>query len=184
MLYITSHDLLYDWKFVLFIPFTPLILFNHPSVLPPSNHQSVLWSYKSGPQRLFWDNGKWMDRADNGSTPLPPGGVDCGRSLSHWAICSLTKNESPKEGWALKNWYFWTVVLEKTLQSPLDCKEIQPVNPKGSQSWIFIGRTDAEAEAPTYWPADAKSRLIGRDSYTGKDWRQKGKEVAEDVMVR
>ena len=68
-----------------------------------------------------------------------------------------------KEGWALKNWCFWTVVLEKTLKSPLNCKEIKPVNPKGNQSWIFIGRTDAEAEAPILWPPDARSRLIGKD---------------------
>ena len=77
-----------------------------------------------------------------------------------------------KEGWAPKNsWYFWTVVLEKTLESPLDGKEIQPVNPKGGQSWVFIGRTDAEAEAPILWPPDSKSRLIGKDPDAGKDWR-------------
>ena len=76
-----------------------------------------------------------------------------------------------KESWVLKNWCFWTVVLEKTLESPLDCK-IKPVNPKGNQSWIFIGRTDAEAEAPILWPPDAKNWLIGKDLDTGKDWRQ------------
>ena len=65
-----------------------------------------------------------------------------------------------KEGWALKNWYFWTLALENTLERPLDCKEIKPVNPKGNQSWIFIGRTDAEAEAPKFWPPDVKSQLI------------------------
>ena len=70
-----------------------------------------------------------------------------------------------KESWVQKNWYFWTVVLEKTLESPLDCKEIQPVHPKGNQSWIFIGRTDAEAEAPILWPTDAKNRLIRKDSW-------------------
>ena len=74
-----------------------------------------------------------------------------------------------KESWGLKNWCFWTVVLEKTLESPLDCKEIQPVNPKGNQSWIFIGRTDAEAETPILWPPDAKNWLIGKDSDAGKD---------------
>ena len=77
-----------------------------------------------------------------------------------------------KESWAPKNWCFWTVVLEKTLESPLDCKEIKPVNPKGTQSWIFIGRTDAEAETPIFWPPDAKNSVIGKDSYPGKDWRQ------------
>ena len=73
-----------------------------------------------------------------------------------------------KESWALKNWCFWTVVLEKTLESPLDCKEIQPVNPKGNQSWIFTGRTDDEAEAPILWPPDAKNRLTGKDPAAGK----------------
>ena len=77
-----------------------------------------------------------------------------------------------KEDWAVKNWCFWTVVLEKTLESLLDCKEVQPVNPKGNQPWIFIGRTDAEAEAPVLWPPDAKIQLIGKDSDAGKDWGQ------------
>ena len=74
-----------------------------------------------------------------------------------------------KEGWVLKNWYFWTVVLEKTLNSPSDCKEIQPVNSKGNQPWIFIGRTDAEAETPIFWLPDAKSQLTGKDPDAGKD---------------
>jgi len=73
-----------------------------------------------------------------------------------------------KESWAPKNWCFWTVVLEKTLESPLDCKEIQPVHPKGDQSWVFIGRTDVEAETPIVWPLDAKSWLIGKDPDAGK----------------
>ena len=77
-----------------------------------------------------------------------------------------------KESWAPKNWYFWTVVLEKTLESALDCKEIQPVHPKGDQSWIFTGRTDAETEAPVLWPPDAKNWLTGKDPDAGKDWGQ------------
>ena len=77
-----------------------------------------------------------------------------------------------KEGWVPKNWCFWTVVLEKIPESPLDCKEIQPVHPKGNQPWIFIGRTDAKAEAPILWPPDVKSQLIGKDPDAGKDWRQ------------
>ena len=80
-----------------------------------------------------------------------------------------------KESWEQKYWCFWTLVLEKTLESPLDCKEIQPVNLKGNQSWIFIGRTDAEAETPIFWPPDAKNWLIGKDPETGKDWRQEEK---------
>ena len=88
-----------------------------------------------------------------------------------------------KESWALKNWCFWTVMLEKTLVSPLDSKEIKPVNPKGNQSWIFIGRTDAEAEAPILWPPDTKNWLIGKDPDTGKDWRWEEKGTTEDEMV-
>ena len=80
-----------------------------------------------------------------------------------------------KESWALKNWCFWTVVLEKTLESPLDCKEIQPVNPKGNQSWIFIGRTYAEAETPILWPPDVKDWLLGKDPNAGKDWSRRKK---------
>ena len=83
-----------------------------------------------------------------------------------------------KESWALKNWCFWTVVLEKTLESPLDCKEIQPAHPKGNQSWIFIGRTDADAETPILWPLDAKNWLTGKDPELGKieDGRRRGQQ--------
>ena len=85
-----------------------------------------------------------------------------------------------KESWALKNWCFWTVELKKTLDSPLDCKEIQPVHPKGDQSWVFIGRTDAEAETPILWLPDAKSWLIWKDPDAGKDWGQEEKGWTED----
>ena len=88
-----------------------------------------------------------------------------------------------KECWALKSWCFWTVVLEKTLESPLDCKEIQPVHPKGDQSWVFIGRTDAEGETPILWPPDVKIGLIGRDPDAGKDWEQEEKGTTEDKMA-
>ena len=88
-----------------------------------------------------------------------------------------------KESWAPKNWCFWTVVLEKTLESPLDCKEIQAVHPKGDQSWVFIVRTDAEVETPICWPPDAKSWLIGKDPDAWKDWRQDEKWMIEDEMV-
>ena len=83
-----------------------------------------------------------------------------------------------KEGWVLNNWGFWTAVLEKTLESPLDCKEIQPVPPKGDQSWVFIGRTDVEAQMPILWPPDAKSWLTGKDPDAGKDWRREEKGTA------
>ena len=93
------------------------------------------------------------------------------------------------ESWTItkampKNWCFWMVVLEKTLESPLDCKEIQPVNPKGNQSWIFIGGTGAEAETPILWPPDVKSWLIWKDPDVRKDWRQEEKWMTEDEMVR
>ena len=85
-----------------------------------------------------------------------------------------------KESWKLKNWCFWTVVLAKILESPLDCKEIQPVHPKGNQSWIFIERTNAEAERQILWPPDAKNWLIWKDPDAGQDWRQEGKGTTED----
>ena len=88
-----------------------------------------------------------------------------------------------EESWVPKNWYFWTVVLEKTLESPLDCKEIQPVHPKRSLSWVFIGKTDVEAETPILCPPDGKSWLIWKDPDAGKDWRQEEKGTTEDEMV-
>ena len=89
-----------------------------------------------------------------------------------------------KESWVLKNWCFWTVVLEKILESLLDCKEIQTVHPKGDQSWIFIGRTDTEAEVPILWPPDAKYWVTGKDPDAGNDWRQEEKGMTENEMVR
>ena len=88
-----------------------------------------------------------------------------------------------EESWAPKNWCFWTLLLEKTLESLLDCKEIQPVHPKGDQSWVFIGRTEAEAEIPILWPPDVKNWLIGKDPDAGRDWGQEEKGTTEDEMV-
>ena len=88
-----------------------------------------------------------------------------------------------KERWALKNWCFWTEVLDKTLESPLDCKEIQLIHPKGNQSWISIGRTEAEAETPILWLPDAKKWLVGKDPNASKDWRQEEKGTTEDKIV-
>ena len=102
-----------------------------------------------------------------------------GFSSSHVWMWELDYQES----WVPKNWYFWTVVLEKTLESPLDSKEIQPVHPKGDQSWMFIGRTDAEAETPILEPPDAKNWLIWKDPDAGKDCRQEEKGTTEDEMV-
>ena len=88
-----------------------------------------------------------------------------------------------KESWASKNWCFWTVLLEKILESPLNCKELIPINCKGNQSWLFIGRTDAEAETPILWPPDVKNWLLGKDPDAGKDWRQEEKGTTENEMV-
>ena len=107
-----------------------------------------------------------------------PSSQSCGFSSSHVWMWELDY----KESWALKNWWFWTVVLEKTLESPLDSKEIQPVHPKGNQSWIFIGRTDVEAETPILWPPGVKSWLIWKDPDAGKNWRRE-KGTSEDEMV-
>ena len=96
--------------------------------------------------------------------------------------CSGINGDYCEETWAPKNWCFWTVVLEKTLESPLDCKDIQPVHSK-DQSWVFIGRTDVEAETPILWPPHAKSWLIGKGSDAGRDWGQEEKGTTEDEMA-
>ena len=108
-----------------------------------------------------------------------PSSQSYGSSGSHVWMWELDHIES----WAPKNWCFWTVVLEKALESPLDCKEMQSVHPKGNQSWIFIGRTDAEAETIRLWPPDAKNRLTGKNPGAGEDWRQEEKGMTEDKMV-
>ena len=108
-----------------------------------------------------------------------PSSQSCGFSSSYVWVWELDH----KEGWKPKNWCFWTVVLEKTLESPLDCKEMKPVSPKGNQPCIFFGRTDAEAETPILWPPDAKNWLIGKDPDAGKDWRQEEKGTTEVKMV-
>ena len=107
-----------------------------------------------------------------------PSSQSYGFSSSHVKMWELNH----KESWAPKNWCIWTVLL-KTLESPLDCKEIQPVHPKGNQSWIFIGSTDAEAETPILWPPDVKNRLIWKDLDSGEDWRREEKGTTEGEMV-
>ena len=102
-----------------------------------------------------------------------------GFSSSHVRMWELNH----KEGWVPKNWCFWTVVMEKILESPLHSKEIKSVHPKGNQPWIFFGSTDTEAEAPILWPPDAKSQLIRKDPDAGRDWRQEEKGMTEDEMV-
>ena len=100
-----------------------------------------------------------------------PSSQSYGFSISHGWMWELDS----KESWVPKNWCFWTVVLEETLENPLDCEEIKPVNLKGNQSWIFIGKTDAEVETPILWPPDVKNWLIGKDPDAGKDWGQEEK---------
>ena len=142
----------------------------HPSFLQQQTSQ-VLWT------RFGWTIGCQPQKhyfANKG-----PSSQSYGFSSSHVWMSELDSEES----WVLKNWCFWTMVLEKTLESPLDCKEIQPVHPKGNQSWVFIGRTDVEAETPILWPPHAKSWLIGKDPNAGKDWRQEEKGMTEDEMA-
>ena len=100
-----------------------------------------------------------------------------GCNFGFWRVLSICE-----ESWAQKNWYFWTVVLEKTLESPMDCKEIQPVHPKGDPSWVFFRRNDAKTETPVLWPPRAKSWLTGKDSNAGRDWGQEEKGTTEDEM--
>ena len=108
-----------------------------------------------------------------------PSSQGYGFSSGHVRMWELDR----EEGWAPKNWCFWTVVLEKTLESPLDCKEVQPVHPKGDQSCLFIGRTDVEAETSILWPPDVKNWLIWKGPDAGKNWRWEEKETTEDEMV-
>ena len=126
-------------------------------------------------QTLFWGAPKSLQMVTTGLSSQGDG-----FSSSHVWILEL----DCKESWVPKSWCFSTVVLEKTLESPLHCKEIQPVHPKGNQSWIFIGRTDAEAEAPILWPPDVKSWLIWKDPDARKDWRWEEKWTTEDEMFR
>ena len=140
--------------------FPSIRVFSNESVLP------VMWP-QFGQQ--------WHYFANKG-----PSSQGYGFSSSHVWMWEL----GYKESWAPKNWCFWTVVLEKTLESPLDCKEIKSVNPKGNESWIFIGRTDAKAETPIVWLANAKNWLIWKDLDARKDRRQEEKGMTEDEMVR
>ena len=133
-----------------------------------SNFWYPIWS-------SWWEQGGGAER--NAMVFLPS--QRYGFSSSHVWIWELDH----KESWAPKNWCFWTVGLEKTLESPLDCKGIQPVYPKGNQSWIFIGRTDAEAETSKLWPPNVKNWPIGKDHDAGKDWSQKEKGMTEDELV-
>ena len=138
--------------------------------------------------RLLLRVSKWVSRQTASMSP-PRRGTNsflfyCNLSNSGFSCGHVWMWElDGEESWVLKNWCLWNVVLEKTLESPLDCKEIQPVHPKGDQSWVFIGRTDVEAETPIFWPPDAKHWLIWKHPDAGKDWRQEEKGTTEDEMA-
>ena len=124
---------------------------------------------------------KAMTNLDSRDMTLPRK-VDISQSYSFSSSHVWIWELDHKESWAAKNWCFWIVVLKKTLGSPMDCKEIKPVNPKGNQSWILIGRTDAKAEAPILWPPDVKNQLIRKDPVAGKNWKQE-KGMTEDERI-
>ena len=135
-------------------------------------HQSLQWTPR-------YDQPRFIKKQRHYFANKGPSSQGSGSSSGHVWMWELDY----KESWAPKNWCFWTVVLEKTLESPLDCKEIQPVHSEGDQSWVLIGGTDAEAETPITWPSDVKKWLIWKDPNAGKDWRQEEKGMTEDEMV-
>ena len=153
------------------------------SFLGPQNHCGQWlypWNWKMlAPWKKSYDKPRQCIKSRDITLPTGLSSQDYGFSSRHVWMWELDH----KEGWALNNWWVQTVVLEKTLESPLDIKEIKLVSPKGNQSWIFIGSTDAEAEVPIRWPLDVKSQLIGKDPDVGKDWGQEEKGVTEDEMV-
>ena len=135
---------------------------------------------KDAPCRKSYDKSRWyIKKQRHYFASKGRSSQSYGFSSSHVWMWELDHTES----WVPKNWCFWTVVLEKTLESPLDCKEIQPVHPNRDQSWIFIGSTDVEAETPILWPPDVKSWLIWKDPDAGKNWRQEEKGTTQDKMV-
>ena len=140
-------------------------------------NQCGWWLHHFAPWKKSYDKPRQhIKKQRHGFANKAPSSQGYGFSSSHVWVWELDY----KESWVLKNWCFWTGVLEKTFESPLDCKEIQPVHPKGNQSWIFTGRTDAET--PILRPPDVKNRLIGKDSDTGKDWRREEKGLTEDEI--
>ena len=152
--------------------------------LSPSYEGLCPWAPISGRVQGHWKESydqprQHIKKQRHYFTNKGPSSQSYGFSSSHVWMWELDH----KEGWAPKNGCFWTVVLEKTLKCPLDSKEIKPVHPKGNQSWIFIGRTDAEAEVPTLWLPDGKSQLIRKDPDAEKEWRQEEKGMTEDEMV-
>jgi len=157
-----------EWDFILGAPKSLQVV---TAAMKLKDACSLEESYDQ-PSQHFKKQGHYF--ADRG-----PSSQSCGFSSSPVWMWELDY----KESWVLKNWRFWAVVLEKTLECPLDGMEIQPVHPKGNQSWMFIGRTDAKAEAPVFWPPDAKNWLIGKEPDAGKDWRQEEKGMTEGYKV-
>ena len=144
----------------------------------PGNLETCIWVYASW-KKSYNQPRQHIQKQRHYFANKGPSSQSYGFSSSHVWMWELDY----KESWAPKNWCSWTVVLEKTLESPLDYKEIKPVHPEGNQSWIFIGRTDAEAETPIIWPPDAKNWLTWKDPNAGKDWRQEEKGITEFEMV-
>ena len=141
--------------------------------------QADLWKTESSKEFRPNPIGKKESQKERLNSRVTWSGQGYGFSSSHIWMWELDCEES----WAPKNWCFWTVVLEKTLESSLDCKEIKPVHPKGDQSWIFLGRTEVEADTPILWPPHVKSWLTGKDSDAGRDWGQEEKATTEDEMA-
>ena len=155
------------------LPWRPCVGWKRHNVIAPEHHQMFL----SVPFSCNFN--KWKLTF---SSPVATAEFSKFAGILSAALSQHHLELDCEDSWAPKNWCFWTVVLEKTLESPLDCKEIQPVHPKGDQSWVFIGRTDAEAETPILWPPDAKSWLIWKDPDAGRNWGQE-KWTTEDEMV-
>ena len=154
-----------------------------------SGRMSVDFSIPQGPSTNILPSQKFLStRKTQGNMPSPAESNQLSGPVGHNWPCLIRGHVwmwelDCEESQALKNWCFWTVVLEKTLESPLDCKEIQPVHPEGDQSWVFIGRTDVEAETLILWPPHAKSWLIGKEPDAGRDWEQEEKGTTEDEMA-
>ena len=162
-------------------PATRTFPLNSQSPILPQDlrvHWRTKFQFKVVQVRVLWRSNH-IQKQRHYFAKKGPSSQGYGFSSSHVWMWELDCEES----WVLKNWCFWAVVLEKTLESPLDCKEIQPVHSKGDQPWVFFGRNDAKAEIPVLWPPHVKSWLIGKDSDAGRDWGQEEKGTTEDEMA-